>query len=168
MERKKCRHSTIMAVLASVGVNLVLIVWLASLIKLEPQCAYESLVRKVENPSYVQANLDYRYALEEVTFVGDAFDLIRISGWEVSRKGDLFVQDTKALILQSDEHTYTVQCYEKERIDLYYLDPYKTKSKAGFFTYIPSDVVEKGTYNLGILLENEEQVIWTKEIINIE
>lgn len=167
--------------LSAVIVAAALSVTLYYLFQIEPHCNYSRYVHEAEIDGYLQVeNFDrYKFEIDHADYVrdeagniSDYFGLIRISGWEVAKQGDIWGSNMKGLLLESDDRAYRVDVEMSRKTDTPYLDQSDPDDKSlnvAFFTYIPRDSIAAGSYRIGMLVrdERENKVLWTDNRLEV-
>lgn len=160
------RMRSLISSFACIIICLITVSFVKRLFLIAPGCEYSRLVRETTGAPYATAAYkDCRYCIENCEFKGDAYNLLYISGWEVTRKDDHFRRDASAILLKSDSCQYEITVYRAKRTDVYFVDQSKNHPDdpyVGFFTYIPEASIERGEYKVGIIIGNKnKRVVWS-------
>lgn len=142
--------------------------WIGTKVWGTPKSTHEKNVHQIVETYSTRAdieNMTYGVFVECLTSVGHT--LYQIKGYQVEKSNGVGVFTVKSLVLKNDKSIYMVDIFCEEIEDIVLYTKCRVEPGDNFFkTIIPTDALELGKYEIGLLLK-DETVVWTQEVLDI-
>lgn len=147
---------------------IVVIFWISTKVWGTPKTTHEKSVHQISQEYLTRTdteNMTYDVFAEYLTSTGHK--LCQIKGYQVEQNNGIGLFTVESVVLKSDNCMYIADIFCEEIEDIVLYTKCRVEPGDNFFrTIIPTDVLESGVYEIGMLLE-DKTVIWTSQILDV-